>query len=197
MTPPAPGAGSAAAPAAGRRGALLGAGVAIAAGAAGLAAAWWRGVAPPPAGAGDPAAEQHFWPLVLPTPDGGALAMASFRGRPLVLNFWATWCPPCVTELPELDRFQREQAATGLRVVGLAIDGPTPVREFLAKRPLGFPVALAGFEGTAVAKALGNTGGALPFTVMFDAAGHIVQRKLGATSFDELMGWRSGKPAVK
>jgi thiol-disulfide isomerase/thioredoxin len=117
--------------------------------------------------------------------------MAELRGRPLVLNFWATWCPPCIKEMPQLDRFQAAFAGRGWRVVGLAVDGPTPVREFLARQPVGFAVGLAGLDGTDLSRQLGNERGALPFTALFNADGHIIQRKLGETSFDELSRWAS------
>ncbi|MEO5733703.1 MAG: TlpA disulfide reductase family protein [Rubrivivax sp.] len=130
-----------------------------------------------------------LWRARFDTPDGGTLALASFKGAPLLLNFWATWCPPCIKELPELDRFARDHAAQGLRVVGLAIDSPTPVRKFLASQPVSYPIGLAGFEGTDLSRQLGNTTGGLPFSVLFDRGGQIVQRKLGETHSDELAAW--------
>ena len=130
-----------------------------------------------------------LWGLSFTRPEGGELAMAGLRGRPLVLNFWATWCPPCVKEMPELDRFQTAFAPQGWQVVGLAVDSPTPVRQFLQRVPVSFAIGLAGLEGTDLSRRLGNERGALPFTVVFDAGGRIVQRKLGETSFDELAAW--------
>lgn len=135
------------------------------------------------------AAESRFWTLELPQPDGATLRTAAFRGKPLLLNFWATWCPPCIKELPEIDRFHTAMRPQGWGVIGLAVDAPTPVRNFLARQPLGFPVALAGLEGTEMSRELGNTQGALPFTVLFDAGGRIVQRKLGETHRAELQAW--------
>lgn len=129
------------------------------------------------------------WPLIFPRPEGGELRMAALWGRPLVLNFWATWCPPCIEELPELERFHRVWSPRGWQVAGLAVDAPTPVREFLTRRPLSFPIGLAGLDGSALSRALGNERGALPFTAVYDGAGRIVQRKLGQTSFDELAAW--------
>lgn len=177
-----PDTGRAAAPARrGRRWWLAG-GVALAAAGAGLGGRWWqeRRQAPP---------EEPPWPLAFPRPEGGELRMAALYGRPLVLNFWATWCPPCVEELPELDRFHRAWGPRGWQVVGLAVDAPTPVREFLTRLPLGFPVGLAGLQGSELSRQLGNERGALPFTVVFAADGRIAQRKLGQTTFDELSAW--------
>lgn len=138
-------------------------------------------------------AEDTLWALRLERPEGGELALASLRGQPLVVNFWATWCPPCVHELPELDRFHADHAARGWRVVGIAIDSPKAVRDFLARRPLRFPIGLAGLSGTELARQLGNTAGGLPFTVALDSAGRVVQRKLGATTYAELASWAASR----
>ena len=177
---------------AGRR-RLLTTGVAAGAVLAGLAVAWWRPPATPAtadrAGAanGDPL--DHLWALNLARPEGGELALATLRGQPLLINFWATWCPPCLRELPDIDRFHREFGPRGWQVLGLAIDGPTPVREFLARVRISFPIALAGLEGTKLVSKLGNPQGGLPFSVMIDGPGRVVQRKLGETHFDELASW--------
>ncbi|MDO8419823.1 MAG: TlpA disulfide reductase family protein [Rubrivivax sp.] len=130
-----------------------------------------------------------LWRMSFDRPGGGALAMASLRGQPLVLNFWATWCPPCIREMPEINRFQREFGARGWQVLGLAIDRPQPVRDFLARTPVDYAIAMAGLEGTELTRRLGNTSGGLPFTVVFDREGLIAHRKLGETSFDELAQW--------
>ncbi len=127
-----------------------------------------------------------FWQQQFDTPQGTPLAWSGLRGHPIVLNFWATWCPPCVKEMPELDRFHREFSAKGWKVVGLAVDGPTPVREFLAKVRVGFDIGLAGFGGTELAQTLGNTVGGLPFTVLIDAQGRVRQRIMGATDAETL-----------
>jgi len=134
------------------------------------------------------AATGGIWTLRFPRPQGGELVLAQLRGAPLLLNFWATWCPPCVREMPALDRVHREFAPRGLAVVGLAIDAPTPVREFLVRTPVGYPIGLAGFEGTELSRRLGNDRGALPFSVLFGADGAIRQRKLGEATEDDLRG---------
>lgn len=130
-----------------------------------------------------------FWQQQFDTPKGGQLSLAKAKGKPTLINFWATWCPPCVKEMPELDRFHREFTPKGWAVIGLAIDGPTPVKEFLAKVAVGFDLGLAGFGGTELAQTLGNESGGLPFSVMIDAQGKVRHRKMGATHFEELATW--------
>jgi thiol-disulfide isomerase/thioredoxin len=130
-----------------------------------------------------------LWRQRFEAPGGEAVAMSTWQGRKLVLNFWATWCPPCVEELPMLDAFFRAQQSRGWHVVGLAVDQPAAVRQFLKKLPLGFPVGVAGLEGMALAKTLGNATGGLPFTVVIDAQGQIVQRKLGKVTEADLALW--------
>ncbi|MDP1900790.1 MAG: TlpA disulfide reductase family protein [Rubrivivax sp.] len=164
---------------------LVGAG-AVAAG-AGLGWQLWRGSSGLPAGTEE--GQASLWQARFTQPDGGVLEMAALRGVPLVLNFWATWCPPCVREMPELDRFARQFAAQGVRVVGLAVDSPAAVREFLARSPVSYTIGLAGFAGTDLSRKLGNESGALPFTVVLDRGGRVVQRRLGETSFEQLSRW--------
>jgi thiol-disulfide isomerase/thioredoxin len=132
-----------------------------------------------------------FWSQRFPKPEGGELVMAEQRGRVLVLNFWATWCAPCIKELPELARFHRSQAGK-VQVIGLAVDRLEPVQAFLKMSPLGFPVGMAGMAGTDVARRLGNQAGVLPYTVVFDANGQVVRRKLGETTYAELEAWTKG-----
>lgn len=171
-----------------RRRALLGVvGLAAALGGAGLA--WWRFSPQTPADS----VVDDFWGMTFETPDGGTMAMSSLRGRPVLLNFWATWCPPCVEELPLLDSFFRENAPNGWQVIGLAVDQAGPVRSFLRQYPLSFPVVLAGMEGLALSKSFGNAVGGLPFSVLLGADGVVRGRKIGKLSAQELALWRGLK----
>jgi len=122
-------------------------------------------------------------------PEGGKLVMANFRAKPLLINFWATWCVPCIRELPALQRFQRERATQGWQVIALAVDQPVPVLEFIARFKLDLTVALAGIDGLEWQRAMGNDKGALPFSLVLDAQGRARQRKLGETTLDDLTRW--------
>lgn len=162
-----------------RRLILAGAGV----GAAALGASFaWRKLNPPVT---SPVA-QAFWTRRFPGLDSVELDVARWRGKPLLVNFWATWCPPCVKELPEINQFYGEAKSKGWQVLGLAVDQADPVKAFLKKTPLDFAVALAGAEGLGLVRELGNPAGGLPFTVVFDETGEISWRRLGVTHLAEL-----------
>ncbi|GER13113.1 TlpA family protein disulfide reductase [Variovorax boronicumulans] len=174
-----------------RRG-MLYAGVAAVAAAAGIAGAWWRerndsGVA---ATGGEKLDAAMFWDQRFERPEGGELVLSSLRGKPVLLNFWATWCPPCVEEMPMIDAFFREHGANGWQVVGLAIDQPSAVRKFLQRTPVTYPTALAGLQGMELVKNLGNTGGGLPFTLVLHADGSVLARKMGKLETTDLDAWR-------
>ena len=164
------------------RRALLGVGAL--AGLAGAGVAWWR-FQP---GEADLAG---FWDQHFPTPEGGHLALASLRGKPLLVNFWATWCPPCVEELPLLSRFYTENKANGWQLLGLAVDQLEPVKRFLARAPVSFPVGMAGLAGVDLTRQLGNAAGGLPFTVVFGADGRLLHRKIGQVQASDLAAWRA------
>ncbi|MDO8387536.1 MAG: TlpA disulfide reductase family protein [Polaromonas sp.] len=172
---------------------ILYAGTAAAAALAGAGVAWWQ-IQPhgDPASRGAAAADpvlQAFWQQSFDTPDGSPLPMAGFAGKPLLVNFWATWCPPCVEELPLIDRFHTDNRARNWQVLGLAVDQPSAVRNWLQRKPLGFPVVMAGLQGTELSKSLGNLAGGLPFTVVFGASGQVLHRKSGQVSAEDLAQW--------
>lgn len=170
-----------------KRRTLITAGVAVVA--AGIGAAAYlsqRRVAAPDA------ASAELWTLDFETPGPNRLAMASLRGQPLVLNFWATWCPPCVREMPALDRFYRDHRTQGWQVLGLAADNSEAVRKFLAETPVSFPIALAGFAGIELSRRLGNGNGGLPFTVLYGRDGQVLQRHIGETRYEQLAAWAKG-----
>jgi len=164
---------------------VLYAGVAAAAGLAGAGVAWQRhqltGVSKE--------ALDGLWGSEFQTPTQDTLQLTAFQGKNLVLNFWATWCPPCVEEMPLLDRFFRKNSSKGWQVLGLAIDQPSQVRKFLGQFPVSYPIGLAGLGGTELSKSLGNSEGGLPFTVVLDAQGQLKQRKIGKLTEDDVRNW--------
>jgi thiol-disulfide isomerase/thioredoxin len=168
----------------------LAGGVALAAAAAGAWVAWeqTRDMST------NDEALQAFWDLQLMQPDGGQMALSSLRGKPVLVNFWATWCPPCVREMPLLNQFAQSQAARGahaVQVLGIAVDQAANVNRWIARQPLAFPVVLAGAGGVSMTRTLGNISGGLPFTILFDAQGQVQQRKIGELSEQDLAQWAS------
>ena len=153
--------------------ALVGAGVAV-----------WKGAGPSVA---EPV--PGFWAQRWESPEGTLVALQGFQGRPLLINFWATWCPPCVEELPLINQFYRENRSNGWQVLALAIDKKAQVQAFLQRMPLDFPVALAGLAGADLGRSLGNLTGGLPFTVVLSGDGVVQQRKMGRVLPADLQAW--------
>lgn len=128
----------------------------------------------------------ELWTEAVTTPDGKPQSLALYRGRPIVVNFWASWCGPCVEEMPELSALQREYAKKGIQFIGVGVDSSTNIKAFLQKVRVDYPVYVAGFGGADVARAFGNTAGGLPYTVVIDANGTVRASKLGQIKPDEL-----------
>ncbi|MBP6651542.1 MAG: TlpA family protein disulfide reductase [Burkholderiaceae bacterium] len=181
---------SAASPSSSGRRALVW-GAAAAAGLAGAGVAWWR-FQPHGSSSEASAALDAFWALSLDTPDGVPMPMQAFRGSPLVVNFWATWCPPCVEEMPLLDSFYRENKSKSWQVLGVAVDQPSAVRRFMQKTPVSYPIGMAGMGGTELSKSLGNLAGGLPFTVVVHPNGNVMHRKIGQVTPQNLAEWVGG-----
>jgi len=170
-------------------------------GAAGLGVGAWLRHRRPPVETGDGAAAAAsaagialppLTPIPAPirTTDGRTLSDADIAGRFVVLNFWAPWCPPCVHEMPEIDRFARSEAGRNVLVIGLAIDEQPAVDRFLAAHPVSFPISILGYAGLAWARRLSNDPNvALPFTAVFDRSQRLAQHKFGATNAAELASW--------
>lgn len=130
--------------------------------------------------------------------DGRPQPMKQWQGGLLVVNFWATWCAPCVEEMPELQRIHQEFSNRGVTVVGLGIDSPSAIRRFRDEHGLGLPLLVAGAGGSELVRELGNPSGALPYTVLIGRDGRVEQARLGRIREAELRSWleaRVGKRA--
>ncbi len=110
---------------------------------------------------------------------GTPQAISQWRGQVLVVNFWATWCSPCLKEIPEFVRLQTRYAEKGVQFVGIAIDDKSRVATFVKQHGVNYPTLIADMEGLTLARAAGNRLGGLPFTVVIDRAGRSARVELG------------------
>ena len=120
------------------------------------------------------------------TPDGKSVNSENWRQKVLIVNFWASWCPPCVEEMPALDKIAQEYASKNVLIVGIGIDSPSNIRQFLEMTPVSYPIVIGGLEGSNLSKQMGNTQGALPYTVIINQKGKAIYTKLGKISEEEL-----------
>lgn len=118
--------------------------------------------------------------------DGRPRQLLEWRGTALLCNFWATWCPPCLKEIPLLVAAKQHSPAAGTDIVGIAIDSADKVREFAAKFKINYSILIADATGLDLLRRLGNKAGGLPYTVALDRSGALVYRHLGALNEREL-----------
>lgn len=104
---------------------------------------------------------------------------AEWKGKVLLINFWATWCPPCVAEMPELVELQADMTSQNVQIIGIGIDSPTNIQQFAEKLQISYPLLVAGMQGTELSRQFGNQGGGLPFTVMIGDDGRVRQTYIG------------------
>jgi len=124
--------------------------------------------------------------LILPDVAGKETPLAQWRGKLLVVNFWATWCAPCREEMPEFVRLQTELGAKGLQFVGIAVDDADKVGQFATEIGLNYPALIGGYGAMELSKTLGNRLMALPFTVIVNRDGTIAHTQLGPLKGDKL-----------
>ena len=143
---------------------------------------------PTSAAGGSAVAAEAFYRQTLPDAAGVPRAMSTHRGKVVVVNFWATWCVPCVEEIPA---FSKVHADGGGKVafVGLGIDGPANIAAFAERLKPSYPLVVAAATGTDLARAFGNSSGALPFTVVLGPDGQVVASHLGRVDEATLRKW--------
>jgi peroxiredoxin len=145
---------------------------------------WWRTESAGPASAANALFEASFADA-----DGRLHPLSNWRGKTLVVNFWATWCPPCVEEMPDLQTIHDEYRGRGAEVIGIGIDSAAKIAAFRDRHRLTLPLLVAGVGGSALNRALGNSGGALPYTVLIGADGRVRERHMGQVRPEQLRRW--------
>jgi thiol-disulfide isomerase/thioredoxin len=128
--------------------------------------------------------------LSLTALEGRRMAVpTAYSGRPLLVNVWASWCGPCIEEMPELDRYAREQAANGTQVVGIALDEEAAVRAFLRRVPVRYAILIDTPGPTDAGVRLGNPKGVLPYSVLIGADGRLLKQRIGPFAVSEIEAW--------
>jgi thiol-disulfide isomerase/thioredoxin len=117
---------------------------------------------------------------------GNLQHVEQWRGRVLVVNFWATWCAPCREEIPAFVRLQQSHGVHGLQFVGIAIDQPEQVEQFAREFRMNYPVLVGGLGSLHLLRETGNRAGVLPYTVVIDRHGQLVSQQVGGVRLREL-----------
>ena len=135
----------------------------------------------------EPQSAGLFFSISLPDQSGKNVALADYRGKPLIVNFWARWCVPCRDEIPELREVAKQYGAKGLTVLGIGLEDNIPnVQDFIKAYEMDYPLLFAQAQGIELMKTLSNSKAGLPFTVFIDRKGMIVGHKLGRISRSQL-----------
>ncbi len=121
----------------------------------------------------------HFFAQSLPDMNGNVDNLSKWKGKLLLVNFWATWCAPCVEEMPELSELQTEGKLKNLQIIGIGIDSPANIRDFSIRHNIAYPLYPAGMGGSELSKQLGNQVGGLPFTILISPDGKIQKTYIG------------------
>ena len=122
---------------------------------------------------------QALFAAKLPNENGVSQDLSQYKGKIIVLNFWATWCPPCREEMPELSELYTEYKIKNVVVLGVAIDELSAVKEFTTATPVSYPILASEDEGSALNNQLGNDKGVLPYTVIINTDGSVVDTFFG------------------
>lgn len=131
-------------------------------------------------------AVQELWARTLKDSQGTPQALQQWQGKIVVLNFWATWCKPCVQEMPELQALHQELQTKNVALLGIAIDTVNNIGTFAQRHNITYPLFAAGIEGTDISAAMGNQVGGLPYTALIDQEGKIVKTYMGRIKIEEL-----------
>ncbi len=139
-----------------------------------------------------PQAVAPLWQMQFADLQGQPQPMSQWRDQVLVLNFWASWCAPCREEMPDFESLRQQYANKGVEFVGIAIDNKENVSKFIKSMPVTYPILIGEGAAHSLARQLGNSSGALPFTLVIDRTGKIVLSHLGRLSREQLDATLSG-----
>ena len=126
----------------------------------------------------------NLFAQTMPDVSGKPQALSQWRGKPMIVNFWATWCAPCVEEMPELAALQAEVAP--VQIIGIGVDSQENIAQFAEKMHIYYPLYVAGTGATDLLRQFGNQAGGLPFTALVGLDGNLKKVYLGRLNFDEL-----------
>jgi thiol-disulfide isomerase/thioredoxin len=133
--------------------------------------------------------------FTLPDLSGQQRSISEWQGKILIINFWATWCPPCRKEIPEFIKLQQELGDRGLQFIGIAIEEKASVEKYASFVKINYPILIGEVTGIALSQKLGNTINALPFTIVVDRKGNIVHHQPGEFSRNQIL--KVVKPLLK
>ncbi len=130
----------------------------------------------------------RLFSLSMQDKDGQLQALSQWKNKTLVMNFWATWCAPCVEEMPELSALQKSIASNNVQIIGIGIDSADNIATFTKKyqKKMNYPIYVGGMDGAELLRSLGNQTGGLPFTVLLGADGKIKKTYLGRLNIKTL-----------
>ena len=114
--------------------------------------------------------------------DGQIRNIKDWDGKIILLNFWATWCPPCLKEIPDFIELQEKYGEQGFQVIGIAVDNEEAVREYMSEVKINYPIMIAEFEALELASRYGNRIGALPYSVIINRESEISDKITGELS---------------
>ncbi len=122
----------------------------------------------------------------LPDVKNQSQPLAQWKGKILLVNFWATWCHPCVQEMPELSNLQAKGKINNLQVIGIGIDSPENIQQFAAKYKISYPLYVGGVSASELMRKLGDGAGGLPFSLLIGPDGQVKKTYLGSLKIDQV-----------